>query len=153
MNAASLHSALFGGATEVEVGRRIGRFRLFNVPWDFTTLCRERRSCVPATSFTFRSPARQAHPRRRSRSSICGSLSSSLMAVFIALLSGISGAAALIAIFGVKPRRDASGLPRERYEQPGERCPSGSGVMGVFGPVDTGVLSVWSRRLERMFGR
>jgi hypothetical protein len=31
MNAASLHSALFGDATEVEVGQRIGRFRLFNV--------------------------------------------------------------------------------------------------------------------------
>ena len=35
MNAASLHSALFGGATEVEVGRRIGRFRLFNVAIGF----------------------------------------------------------------------------------------------------------------------
>ena len=41
------------------------------------------------------------------------------MAVFIALLSGISGAAALIAIFGVKTANDALGLLRERYERPG----------------------------------
>jgi hypothetical protein len=34
------------------------------------------------------------------------------MAVFIALLSGISGAAALIAIFGVKTANDALGLLR-----------------------------------------
>jgi hypothetical protein len=31
MTAATLHNTLFGGATKVEVGRRIGCFRLFNV--------------------------------------------------------------------------------------------------------------------------
>ena len=41
------------------------------------------------------------------------------MAVFIALLLGISGAAALIAIFGVKTANDSFGLLQERYERPG----------------------------------
>jgi Heliorhodopsin len=47
------------------------------------------------------------------------SLSASLMAVLIALLSGISDAAALIAIFGVNAAMILFGLLQERYERPG----------------------------------
>jgi hypothetical protein len=50
MNAASLHSALFGGATEVEVGRRIGRFRLFNVAMGLLHAVRGAAILVMATS-------------------------------------------------------------------------------------------------------
>jgi hypothetical protein len=52
MNAASLHSALFGGATEVEVGRRIGRFRPFNVAMGFLHAVQGAAILVMATSFT-----------------------------------------------------------------------------------------------------
>ena len=47
------------------------------------------------------------------------SFSASLMAVLIALLSGISDAAALVAIFGVNAAMIFFGLVQERYERPG----------------------------------
>ena len=50
MNAASLHSALFGDATEAEVGRRIGRFRLFNVAMGFLRAVQGAAILVLATS-------------------------------------------------------------------------------------------------------
>jgi hypothetical protein len=51
VNAASLRSAL-GDATEVEVGQRIGRFRLFNVAKRFLHAVQGAAIPVLATSFT-----------------------------------------------------------------------------------------------------
>jgi Heliorhodopsin len=167
MNAASLHSTLFAGATEVEVGRRIGRLRLFNVAMGVVHAVQGAAILVLATSFTLPivtypltgppgSPAETitlfdlriawavamflfisaiahlviasptAFPTYE-RMLLNGrnyyrwveySLSASLMAVLIALLSGISDAAALIAIFGVNAAMILFGLLQEHYERP-----------------------------------
>jgi hypothetical protein len=47
------------------------------------------------------------------------SLSASLMVVLIAMLTGVSDVAALIAIFGVNAAMILFGLVQERYERPG----------------------------------
>jgi len=52
MDAASLHSTLFAGATEVEVGQRIGRLRLFNTAMGVLHAVQGAAIPVPATSFT-----------------------------------------------------------------------------------------------------
>ena len=150
MDAASLHSTLFAGATEVEVGQRIGRLRLFNTVMGVLHAVQGAAILVLATSFTLPivtypltgppgSPAetitlfdlriawavaaflfisavahlvvaspiafptyeRMLLSGRNDYRWVEYSLSASLMAVLIALLSGISDAAALIAIFGV----------------------------------------------------
>ena len=44
MNAASLHGTLFAGATEVEVGRRIGRLLQFNIAMGVRHAVQGRRS-------------------------------------------------------------------------------------------------------------
>lgn len=168
MNAASLHSALFAGATEAEVNRRIGRLRLFNVAMGVVHAVQGAAILVLATSFAipivthsltgppgsssetivlfdlriawavaaFLLLSAIAHlviaspmtfPKYR-RMLLIGrnyyrwveySLSASLMAVLIALLSGISDAAALIAIFGANAAMIFFGLLQERYERPG----------------------------------
>ena len=190
MNAASLHSALFGDATEVEVGRRIGRLRLFNVAMGVLHAVQGAAILVLATSFTLPivtypltgppgSPAEtitlfdlriawavamflfisaiahlviaspMAFPTYE-RMLLNGrnyyrwveySLSASLMAVLIALLSGISDAAALIAIFGVNAAMILFGLLQERYERPGgSMLPFWLGcVVGVFPWLSIGI--------------
>ena len=187
MNAASLHGTLFAGATEVEVGRRIGRLWRFNIAMGVVHAVQGAAILVLATSFTLLivtypltgppgSPAETitlfdlriawavavflfipaiahlaiAYPwpsRRGSRSGAQAvgiahhslgriyermllngrnyyrwveySLSACLIAVLIALLSGIRDAAASIAIFGGECRDDLFGLLQERYERPG----------------------------------
>jgi hypothetical protein len=52
MNAASLHSTLFPGATEVDVAQRIGRLRRFNVAMAFPRAVQGAAILVLATSFT-----------------------------------------------------------------------------------------------------
>jgi hypothetical protein len=183
MDAASLHSTLFAGTTEVEVGRRIGRLRMFNIAMGVLHAVQGAAILVLATSFTLPivtypltgqpgSPAETitlfdlriawavavflfisaiAHLAIASpmafpiyeRVLLNGrnyfrwveySLSASLMAVLIALLSGISDAAALIAIFGVNAAMILFGFLQERYERPGgSLMPFWLGcVVGVF---------------------
>ncbi|MGH3477358.1 MAG: heliorhodopsin HeR [Nocardioidaceae bacterium] len=190
MDAASLHSTLFAGATEAEVSRRIGRLRLFNIAMGVVHAVQGAAILVLATSFTLPivtnaltgppgSPSETitlfdlriawavaaflfisaiahlliASPMAFSkyqRMLLNGrnyyrwveySLSASLMAVLIALLSGISDAAALIAIFGVNAAMIFFGLLQERYERPGgSMLPFWLGcVVGVFPWLSIGI--------------
>jgi hypothetical protein len=190
MNAASLHSTLFAGATEAEVDRRIGRLRLFNVAMGIVHAVQGAAVLVLATAFTLPivthsltgppgSPSETitlfdlqiawgvsaflfisaiAHlaiaspmtfPKYK-RMLLNGrndyrwveySLSASLVAVLIALLAGISDAAALIAIFGVNAAMIFFGLLQERYERPGgSMLPFWLGcVVGVFPWLSIGI--------------
>jgi hypothetical protein len=190
MDAASLHSTLFAGATDAEVGRRIGRLRLFNSAMGVVHAVQGAAILVLATSFTLPivthaltgppgSPSETitlfdlriawavaaflfisaiahlviASPvafSKYQRMLLNGrnyyrwveySLSASLMAVLIALLSGISDAAALIAIFGVNAAMIFFGLLQERYERPGgSMLPFWLGcVVGVFPWLSIGI--------------
>lgn len=69
------------------------------------------------------------------------SISASIMAVLIAMLPGITDAAALIAIFGVNAAMIFFGLLQERYERPGGRMlPFWLGsLVGIFPWVAIGV--------------
>ena len=83
MHNASLHSTPLAGPTKVAAGQRTAPPRPVNHPTGAPHTAQGTATPAPATSFTL--PI-VTHP-----------LSASLMAVLIALLSGISDAAALVA--------------------------------------------------------
>ncbi|MEI7760954.1 MAG: heliorhodopsin HeR [Thermoleophilia bacterium] len=78
------------------------------------------------------------------------SVSSSIMIVLIAMITGVSDIAALIAIFGVNACMILFGLLMEKYEQPGKpswlafRCGTFAGII----PWIIIVVYVWSPGLE-----
>jgi hypothetical protein len=77
-------------------------------------------------------------------------LSSSLMVVLIAMLTGIADVAALIAIFGVNAAMILFGLLMEHYEEPGRPnwLPYGFGVLAGAVPWVVIGLYLWSPTIQ-----